>query len=66
MQPIPTSYTEASVLDLHVTISNDIVSTKMNDDLDFELVINFPFYDDNVPRFTSQLIRFARAAMLQT
>ena len=49
-----------------MTISNDIVSTKMNDDLDFELVINFLFYDDNVPRFTSQLIRFARAAMLQT
>ena len=57
-------------LDLHLSISNDIVSTKIydkRDDFDFEIV-NFPFLDGNVPRSTSygvyisQLIRFARAS----
>ena len=65
-----TSNTEAVFLDLHLTISNDIVSTKINDkrdDLDFEIV-NFPFLDGDVSRSTyygfyiSQLIRFARAS----
>ena len=40
-----TSYTEAAFLDLHLSISNDIVSTKIydkRDDFDFEIVI-FPF-----------------------
>ena len=40
-----TSDTEASFLDLHLSISNDIVSTKIydkRDDFDFEIV-NFPF-----------------------
>ena len=53
-----------------MSISNDIVSSKMfdkHDDLDFELV-NFPFLDGDVPRSTSygvylsQLIHFARAS----
>ena len=65
-----TSDTKAAFLDLHLSISNDIVSTKIyekSDDFDFEIV-NFPFLDDNVPRSTSygvyisQLIRFARAS----
>ena len=52
-----------------MSISNDIVSTKIFDkcdDFDFETV-NFPFLDGNVPRSTtygvyiSQLICFARA-----
>ena len=59
--------------DLHLSISNDIVSTKIydkRDDFDFENV-NFPFLDGDVPRSTSyasyavyisQLIRFARAS----
>ena len=55
---------------MHLTISNDIVSTKIynkRDDFDFEIV-NFPFLDGAVPRSTSygvyisQLIRFARAS----
>ena len=52
------SDTEAAFLDLHLSISNDIVSTK----IDFEIV-NFPFLDGDVPRSTSygfyisQLIR---------
>ena len=63
-----TSDTEAAFLDLHVSISNDIVSTKIydeRDDFDFEIV-NFPFLDGDVPRSTSygvyisQLIRFTR------
>ena len=65
-----TSDTEAAFLDLHLSISNDIVSTKIydkRDDFDFEIV-NFPFLDGDVPRSTSygvyisQLIRFARAS----
>ena len=60
-----TSDTEAAFLDLHLSISNDIVSTKIYDKR-FEIV-NFPFLDGDVPRSTSygvyisQLIRFARA-----
>ena len=62
-----TSDTEAAFLDLHLSISNDIVSTKIyeeSDDFNFEFV-NYPFLDD-VTRSThyavyiSQLIRFAR------
>ena len=64
------SDTEAAFLDLHLSISNGIVSTKIydkRDDFDFEIV-NFPFLDGDVPRSTScgvyvsQLIRFARAS----
>ena len=65
-----TSDTKAAFLDLHLSISNDIVSTKIYDKcdaFDFEIV-NFPFLDDDVPRSTSygvyisQLIRFGRAS----
>ena len=65
-----TSDTEAAFLDLHLSISNDIVSTKIydkRDNFDFETV-NFPFSDGDVPRSTSygvnisQLIRFARSS----
>ena len=40
-----TSDTEATLLDLHLSISNDIVSTKIydkRDEFDFEIA-NFPF-----------------------
>ena len=50
-----TSDTEASFLDLHLSISFDIVSTKIfdkRDEFDFEIV-NFPFLDGDVPRSTS-------------
>ena len=46
---------EAAFLDLHLSISNDIVSTKIynkRDDFDFDIV-NFPFLDGDVPRSTS-------------
>ena len=65
-----TSDTKAAFLDLHLSISYDIVSTKIydkRDDFDFEIV-NFPFLDGDVPRSTSygvyisQLIRFVRAS----
>ena len=49
------SDTEVAFLDLHLSISNDIVSTKIydkRDDFDFEIV-NFPFLDGDVPRSTS-------------
>ena len=67
-----TSHTEAAFLDLHLSISNDIVSTKIydkRDGFDFE-IINFPFLDGDVPRSTSygvyisQLIRFAKASSI--
>ena len=69
-----TSDTEAAFLDLHLSISNDIVSTKIcdkRDDFDFEIV-NFPFLDGGVPRSTSygvyisQPIRFAGASSYVT
>ena len=65
-----TSDTEAAFLDLHLSISNDIVSTKIydkRDHFDFEIV-KFPFLEGDVPLSTSyvvyisQLIRFARAS----
>ena len=46
---------EASFLDLHLSVSNDIVSTKIYDkryNFDFEIV-NFPCLGGDAPRFTS-------------
>ena len=69
-----TSDTEAAFLDLHLSISNYIVSNKIydkRDDFDFEIV-NFPLLDGDVPRSTSygvyisQLIRLARASSYVT
>ena len=63
-----TSDTKAAFLDLHLSISNDIFSTKIydkRDDFDFEI---FQFLDCNVPHSTSygiyisQFIRFVRAS----
>ena len=59
-----TSDTEAPFLDLHLSISNGFVSSKIydkRDDFDFDIV-NFPFLDGDVPRSTSQLIWFARVS----
>ena len=62
------SDTEASFLDLQLSISNSFVKSKifyLRDDFDFDIV-NFPFLDGDVPRSTSygvyisQLTRFAR------
>ena len=62
------SDTEAPFLDLHLSISNGFVSSKIydqHDDFDFDIV-NFPFLDGDFPRrpsygvYISQLIRFAR------
>ena len=64
------SDTKAAFLDLHVSIFNDMVSTKIydkRDDFDF-VIVNFPFLDGGDPHSTSygvylsQLIRFARAS----
>ena len=59
--------TAAPFLDLHLSIANGFVSSKIydkRDDFDFDIV-NFPFLDGDVPRraygvYISQLIRFAR------
>ena len=62
------SDTEAPFLDLNLSITNGIVSSKIydkRDDFNFEIV-NFPFLDGDVPPspsygvYISQLIRFAR------
>ena len=62
------SDTQASFLDLHLSVANGFVSSKIydkRDDFDFDIV-NFPFLDGDVPRrasygvYNSQLIRFAR------
>ena len=58
-------------MDLNLCISNGIVSTKIydkRDDIDFDILVNFPFLDGDVHRRTtygvyiSQLIGFARAS----
>ena len=62
-----TSDTEAPFLDLHQSIPNGFVSSKIYDKRDgFEFdIVNFPFLDGGVPRrpsygvYISQLIRFA-------
>ena len=65
-----TSDTETAFLGLHLSVSNDIVSTKIYDkreDFDFKIV-NFLFLDGDVSCSTSygvyisQLFRFARAS----
>ena len=65
-----TSDTKASILDLHMSISNNIVSNKIydkRDDFDFEIV-TFRFEVGDVPCSASygvyifQLIRFAWAS----
>ena len=71
LNKIKSSDTEAAFSDLHLSISNDIVSAKIydrRDDFNFEIV-NFPFLDGDVTGTTtsygvyiSQLIRFARAS----
>ena len=62
------SDTKASFLDLNLSTTNGIVSSKIYDkryDFNFEIV-NFPFLDGDVPRsssygvYISQLICFAR------
>ena len=64
------SDTEATFLDLHLSISNVFVSSKIydkHDDFDFDIE-NFPFLDGDVPRsnfygvYISPLVRFARVS----
>ena len=62
------SETETPFLDLNLSITDGIVSSKMYDEQDnFNLeIVNFPFVDGDIPRsppygvYISQLIRFAR------
>ena len=49
------SDTEAPFLDLHLTISDGFISSKMydkRDDFDFDIV-NFPFLDGDIPHATT-------------
>ena len=68
LNKVSISDTEAPFLDLHISVANGFVSSKIydkRDDFDFDIV-NFPFLDGDVPRrasygvYISQLIRFAR------
>ena len=65
-----TSDNKAPFLDLHLSILDEFVLSKIYDkcdDFDFDIV-NFPFLDGDVPRTTSygvcisKLIRFARVS----
>ena len=63
-----TSDTEATFLDLHLSISNDIVSTKIydkRDDFDFEIV-NFPFLHPVESMSLNRLVFLEHLAMLLT
>ena len=60
---------EAPFLDLHLSVENGFVSSKIydkRDDFDFDIIVNFSFLDGDVPLrasygvYISQLIRFAR------
>ena len=59
---------EASFLDLHLSISDGFVKTKIYDKRDDFDIVNFPFLDGDVPRsasygvYISQLIRLARVS----
>ena len=64
------SDTEAAFLSLNLSIHNDTISIKIYDkrnDFEFDIIVNFPFLDGDVPRRSSygvyifQIIRFARA-----
>ena len=68
LNKVNSSDTEAPFLDLNLSITNGIVSSKIydkQDDFNF-ILVNFPFLDGDVPGspsygvFISQLIRFAR------
>ena len=59
---------EAPFLDLHLSVADGFVSSKIydkRDDFDFDIIVNFPFLGGDVPRrasygvYISQLIRFA-------
>ena len=66
------SDTETKFLNLHLSISNGFVTSKIyhtRDDFEFDIV-NFTFLDGDVPHSTSygvyisQLIRFARVSIV--
>ena len=62
------SDTEASLLNLHLSISDGFAKTKIYDKRDDFDIVNFRFLDGDIPRLTSygvyisQLIRFARVS----
>ena len=63
-----TSDTKAAFFDLHMSISNDIVFTKIYDkpdDFDFE-IINFPFLDGDVPISLNSFVLHEHLAMVLT
>ena len=54
--------TEAPFLDLHLSIANGFVSSKIydkRDDFDFDIIVNFPFLDGDVPRLLFMAYHFA-------
>ena len=60
LNKVNVSDAEASFLDLHLSISDGFVKTKIydkRDDFDFDIV-NFPFLDGDVPRSASMVFIF--------
>ena len=61
------SDTEAPFLDLHLSVANGFVSSKIydkRDDFDFDIV-KFPFLDGDVPRRASYGVKCLTAKLLQ-
>ena len=61
-----TSDTDALFLDLHLSISNGLISSKIydkRDDFDFDIV-NFPFLDGDVPRRPSYGVYITQLIMI--
>ena len=60
------SDTEAPFLDLHLSVANGFVSSKIydkRDDFDFDIV-NFPFLDGDVPRRASYGVYISQLDLL--
>ena len=61
LNKVNSSDTEAPFLDLNLSISNGIASSKIydkRDDFNFKIV-NFPFLDGYIPRFPSYGVYFS-------
>ena len=60
-----TSDTDATFLDLHFSISNDIFHHNFDKHSDFDIeIVNFPFLDGDVPRSTSYGVYISQLSLI--
>ena len=52
MNKVNTTDTEAPFSDLHISIANKFDSSMIYD-FDFDIIVNFPYFDGDVPRRAS-------------